>query len=171
MNQRKHPNTHQSEFTVIIQDHERLLFKVCSMYSSNEEEQKDLFQEIILQAWKSYATFQGRSMISTWLYRVAFNTAINYTRKQKRQPLTIHHKPTYDLPDDTMPHEWKEQLTILHQIIDELPKLDKALVLLYLEDKSYNEIAEIIGISQSNVGTRLNRIKDKMKQKAKILTN
>lgn len=156
----------QEEFLTIIKQHEKLVYKVVNIYTDEAESGKDLFQEIILQAWLAYRKFEGRSKVSTWLYRVSLNTAINYQRKRSRQPditfteLIIKHPTAY------LNETEQEQYKLLQQLISALPKLDKALILLYLEDKSYKEIAEIIGISSSNVGTKLNRIKDRLKKEA-----
>jgi RNA polymerase sigma-70 factor (ECF subfamily) len=160
----------ETAFVQMIQKHQKLVYKVCSIYATGNEEREDLAQEIILQAWKSYSGFKGDSAIGTWLYRVSLNTAINYKRKQQRTlQLTFPKEMLFHL-EDAMPIANDETYRLLHQMIAGLPPLDKALILLYLEDKTYNEIAEIMGISASNAGTRLNRIKEKLKQQAKQLT-
>lgn len=166
----KQPTAQQeTEFVQLVQQYQRLVYKVCGLFANDNEERKDLFQEIILQAWKAYPGFKGQSSVSTWLYRISLNTAITYQKKQKRGPAIIYPDELVQHPEDNLPDTWKEEYKILHQMIAGLPKLDRALVLLYLEDKSHNEIADIMGISASNVGTKLNRIKDKMKQQAQIL--
>lgn len=154
-------------FINIIREHERLIYKVCSLYTSNTEDKSDLYQEIILQAWKAYPQFKAQAKVSTWLYRVALNTAISTTRKQKMK----HHYEEgilLNFPDPVGGDD--EQYKLLHAAISQLPELERALVLLYLEDKTHAEIAEIMGISVSNVGTKLTRIKDKMRKIVQPLT-
>lgn len=160
----------EQQFIHTIQEHQRLLYKVCSLYAADAEERKDLFQEIVLQAWKAYPRFKGDAAISTWLYRVSLNTAINYKRRQQRSPPVVYPEMLHNHPEDQLTETDREQYHLLQQLIADLPPLDKALILLYLEDKSYNEIADIMGITASNVGTKLNRIKDKMKQNAQKLS-
>ncbi|MCB9065665.1 MAG: RNA polymerase sigma factor [Chitinophagales bacterium] len=155
----------------MIQQHERLVYKVCSIYTDTNEDSRDLFQEIIMQAWRSYPKFKGEAQESTWLYRVALNTAINHQRKKNRSPVVLYPELLHQHPEDQLPDAYKEEYKILQRMIAELPRLDKALILLYLEDRSYNEIAEILGISPSNVGTKLNRIKDRMKKQAQPIIN
>lgn len=154
-------------FINIIREHERLIYKVCSLYTTGSEDKNDLYQEIILQAWKAYPRFKGQAKVSTWLYRVALNTAISTTRKKRIK----HHYEEHILlnfPDPMTGDD--EQYKLLYNAISLLPELERALVLLYLEDKAYSEIAEIMGISVSNVGTKLARIKEKMKKIIQPLT-
>jgi RNA polymerase sigma factor (sigma-70 family) len=160
----------ETAFVQMIQQHQRLIYKVCSIYAAGSGEKEDLAQEIILQAWKAYPGFKGQSAISTWLYRISLNTAINYKRKQNRSPQIIYPEELLYHPGESLSDANNEEHKLLQQMIAGLPPLDKALILLYLEDKTYKEIAEIIGISASNAGTRLNRIKEKLKQQAKQLT-
>lgn len=160
----------ETAFVQMIQLHQKLVYKVCSIYATGNEEREDLAQEIILQAWKSYARFKGNSTISTWLYKVSLNTAINYKRKQNRSPQIVYPEQLLYHPEEILSDANQEEYRLLQQMISGLPPLEKALILLYLEDKTYNEIAEIMGISASNAGTRLNRIKEKLKEQAKQLT-
>ncbi|HEY1033060.1 MAG TPA: RNA polymerase sigma factor [Flavipsychrobacter sp.] len=156
----------EQEFTTLIQQHERLVYKVCSLYAADAEDLKDLFQEIVLQAWSGYTRFRNESAISTWLYRVALNTAITHKRKKSRQLGT----PVADMQllhvADASSQAYAEEYAILQKLVGSLPPLEKALILLYFEDRSYQEIADIMGISVSNVGTRLARIKEKLKKQA-----
>jgi len=157
----------KDRFITAIQENERLIFKIASIYTNNGDDKNDLVQEIIFQLWKSFESFKQRSSLSTWMYRVAMNVAISQLKASKRKVQTV---PMDNLilehqePDNT-PAE--EQWLIFKEHIQTLNLLDKGIVMLYLEEKSYEEIAEIIGISKSNVGTRLSRIKEKLKKQIK----
>lgn len=160
----------QQAFATLIQQHEKLVYKVCHLYAADDEDIRDLFQEIVLQAWNGYARYRGDAAVSTWLYRVALNTAITHKRKQRNTITTTPQLPIIDITDDGhVPYA--EEYRIMHKLIGELPPLDKALVLLYFEDRTHAEIAEILGISTSNVGTKLNRIKDRLRKQAQPLLN
>jgi len=131
------------------------------MYRDSREDQEDLFQEIVYQLWKSYPQFQGKSKITTWMYRIGLNTAMAAFRKPT---VKIDHSGIIagqKLPQEPQSDSWKEDL--LFAAIRELDQDERAFIALYLEDLSYAEISEVIGISQSNVGVRLNRIKTKLK--------
>jgi len=132
----------------------------------NEQDKKDLFQEIVLSAWKGFANFKGDAKFSTWLYRVALNTAITFFRKEKKHLKTVYDDYYGDALPDTQLHE-NEQLAAMHKAIAELSAIDKALVMLYLEDYSYNDISDIMGISANNVAVKMNRIKTKLKESSK----
>lgn len=160
----------QQAFATLIQQHEKLVYKVCHLYAADDEDIRDLFQEIVLQAWHGYSRYRGDAAIGTWLYRVALNTAITHKRRQRNAIATTPQLPLIDIADDAHT-PYAEEYRIMHKLIGELPPLDKALVLLYLEDRPHSEIAEILGISLSNVGTKLNRIKDRLRKKAQPLLN
>ena len=125
----------------------------------------DLFQEILLQLWRAYDSFRGQSKITTWMYRVALNTAISGYRKQKRRPqqnsLTVEE---LQIAVEEYDQEWEEKRKFLYKAINQLSEVEKAIVMLYLEGQSYDEIAEIIGITRTHVGVKLNRIKTKLKK-------
>jgi len=133
---------------------------------NNEQDKKDLFQEIVLSAWKGFANFKGDAKFSTWLYRVALNTAITFFRKEMKQLKTVYNGYYADTLPDMPPNE-NEQLAAMHKAIAELSAIDKALVMLYLEDYSYNDIGDIMGISSNNVAVKMNRIKTKLKENSK----
>ena len=149
------------EFVDILNSHRGLIYKVCNLYCSDPEDRKDLFQEIVLQIWKSWGSFRQESKLSTWMYRIALNTAITHFRKEKRSgsPVSL---ADIELPDINDSAEREESLKQLFAAIDHLDKVDKSLILLYLDEKSYEEISEITGFTKSNVGVRLNRIKIKL---------
>ncbi len=137
-----------------------MIHKICLVYTNNSEDRQDLFQEICLQLWKSFGMFREESRFSTWLYRVALNTAIGDIRKRKKwltyQPL----KEVADVPEEEK--EKKENLNVIYRAISQLNRIDKAVIILWLEEKSYEEIAEIVGMTAKNVSVRLVRIKNKL---------
>lgn len=149
------------EFIDILNNHRGLIYKVCNLYCADPEDRKDLFQEIVLQIWKSWGSFRHEAKLSTWMYRIALNTAFTHFRKDKRS-LSVVSLTGIEIPDISDGDEKEEPLKQLFTAIDHLDKLDKSLILLYLEEKSYEEISEITGLTKSNVGVRLNRIKTKL---------
>lgn len=151
----------EREFIQLIQQHSGIIHKVCSLYVEGKENREDLFQEITLQAWKSYPRFQGNSLFSTWLYRVALNTAITYFKQQKRNPIQYAADEVPELSDVDSDNR-EEKFQIMHQAIAQLTDVDKALVLLYLEDFPYDEIAAMMGITANHVAVKINRIKSKL---------
>ena len=155
----------EKEFEKLIRENESLLYKVCRMYAYTAEDRQDLSQEIIIQLWKSYPRFKGNSKLSTWLYRVAINTAITGLRKKKDFITSV--EPS-DLPlhiiDESSNHEEDDQLQRLHEAIGQLNPIEKAIVMLYLEDRSYEEMEDVLGMSQGNLRVRMTRIKDKLRE-------
>lgn len=155
----KHERT-QDHFLELIHKHQSIIHKICFVYSKNKADREDLQQEIVLQLWKSFPTFQGNSAFSTWMYRVALNTAINLTRKGLFfVDSTSDPEIPYD-PSDS--YELSEEIRILYRAISQLKKIEKAIILLWLEDRSYEEIAGSIGISVKNVSVRLVRIRARL---------
>jgi len=153
-------------FLNVIESNKGILYKVANSYCRNNEDRKDLIQEIILQLWKSYDNYNETSKYSTWMYRISLNVAISFYRKENSRK-RISNPLTTDILDfsDTETSEEKEtNFGILNQIISELNDLNKAVMLLYLEEKSYKEISEIIGITETNVATKIGRIKSKLKK-------
>ena len=150
----------EAEFLTLIDQHQGIIHKICRLYRDSKEDREDLFQEIVFQLWKSAPTYEGKAKFSSWMYRIALSTAIAVYRKKKPD---IRYLPA--LPDEQdqqiQPDDQREQF---FQALKKLNDADKALITLYLEDLSYQEIAEIIGISESNVGVRLNRKKTKIQQ-------
>jgi RNA polymerase sigma-70 factor (ECF subfamily) len=150
-----------TDFIDLLNNHRGLIYKVCGLYCDDPEDRKDLFQEIVLQIWKSLGSFRNESALSTWMYRIALNTAITHLRKEKKGitkvPLVEIDTPALNDNDET-----EDLMRQMYKAIEHLDKIDKSIVLLYLEDKSYDEISEITGLSRSNVGVRLNRIKIKL---------
>ncbi len=150
-------------FAELIRKHQGLLFKVTSIYTDNKTDQEDLFQEVVYQLWKSFDSFRNESKISTWMYRVAMNTSITQLKKRKRRPDQVPISEVILNASENRDDSYEERLRMLYKQIEGLNALEKGLMLLLLENKSYKEIAEITGLSDSNVGTRISRIKKKLK--------
>ncbi len=150
----------EAQFIHLINEHQGIIYKICRLYRDSREDREDLFQEIVFQLWKSLPGFRGKAAFSTWLYRIALSTAISAFRK-KRPDIRY----TTALPDEPEePDEQHEQRERLFDALRQLNDADKALITLYLENLSYQEIAEISGISENNVGVKLSRIKQKIQQ-------
>jgi RNA polymerase sigma-70 factor (ECF subfamily) len=154
----------RQHFLNIIEQHKGILYTVARAYCPNADDRQDLIQEMMIQIWQSIHKYDDQFKISTWLYRISLNVAISFyrkssTRSKKYTELTeqLIETPVEDKSEN------ERQLYLLDQFISELNEIDKALMILYLEDKSHTEIAEILGISVSNVGTKIGRIKDKLK--------
>ncbi len=151
-------------FIKAIQENERLIYKVASFYTDCKDDRDDLVQEIVYTSWKSFDSFKHKSSFSTWLYRVAMNVSVSYLRKSKKRVMSVPIDPDVLNFAETAFDDFEEKLQTLQKHIKDLNLLDKGILMLYLEDKNYEEIAEIIGISKSNVGTKLSRIKEKLRQ-------
>lgn len=156
----------EEEFLSVLDGHKGILYKVANSYCRHEEDRKDLIQEIIFQLWRSFEKYDGRSRYSTWIYRIALNVAISFYRKEKVAgfPSVEITAAVLSIGNPQQNEEKETDLTILQQFISELKELDRALLLLYLEEKSYREIAEIIGITETNVATKIGRIKTRLRQ-------
>ena len=158
------PNS-ETEFVALLDEHQNIIHKICRLYTNNEVEHEDLFQEISIQLWRSYGRFEGKSKFSTWMYRVGLNTAITLYRKEKKR---LNTQPLNDQFTAIAQEEYNaqvdEQMAWLYQKIKDFSEIDKALVLLYLEDKRYDEIAETLGISAGNARVKMNRIKERLKK-------
>jgi RNA polymerase sigma-70 factor (ECF subfamily) len=155
--------TVEDAFTQIIKEYESLIFKVTTIYAASAQDREDLFQEIVIQLWKAFPQFRNEAKISSWLYRIALNTAISRFRKQRKSIALVPMDRLVMNQREKPPPEQEERLKVLYRCIDTLNELDKAIILLFLEDKSHQEIAEIVELSKSNVGTRLSRIRLKLK--------
>lgn len=154
------------ELLQLIRDNQGIIFKVCNTYCSNKSDREDLAQEIIYQLLKSYHSFNAGYRFSTWMYRVALNVAISFYRKNKTGNLVSLEEKQEDWEEvHQHTNELENNISVLKEFINELKELDKALMILYLESKSYKEIATIIGITETNVATKISRIKAILKQK------
>jgi len=148
----------------MVNENKAIIKKVCFVYTNNIDDQLDLKQEIIIQLWKAYPKFNHRSKLSTWIYRIALNTAISNFRKAKREVPCNELKPNdYQITGIENDFEMKENIIKIYRLIYQLNDLDKAIILLYLDGQSYSVIAGIVGISETNVATKISRIKSKLK--------
>jgi len=154
----------QERFQILVDEHKKILYKICNLYCKKRDDREDLAQEIVLQLWRSFGSFDGRCRFSTWMYRVALNVAISFFRREStRSRLVIStNEQLLQAIDDT--ESPTDDIRLLYQFIEGLDPLNKALVLLYLDGNNYQEIADVLGISVSNVATKISRLKKKMKQ-------
>jgi RNA polymerase sigma-70 factor (ECF subfamily) len=160
----KNSDLHQT-FEKLIKAHERMVYKICHMYAYTDDDRQDLFQEIVMQLWKAHPKFKGESKFSTWLYRIGLNVAITQYRKHKnRISATDIETLNIEFPEAVFSTEEEERLQLMYAAIEQLNDVDKAIVMLYLEDKSYDEMEEILGISNGNLRVKMNRIKEKIRQ-------
>ena len=151
----------EQDFSRIVREHKSTIYTVCYMFSKNEDEVNDLFQEVLINLWKGLQNFRGESDVRTWIYRISLNTCISCDRKKRKRktiPLTMNINPFTDSDDDS------RQVQQLNRRISQLGPFDRAIILLWLENMSYEEIGEIVGISTKNVSVRLFRIKEKLKK-------
>lgn len=155
----------EKAFIEMINKHAGIVYKVCSMYGLEKEDQKDLFQEIVLQLWKSFPSFRQEAQASTWMYRIALNTAISTFRKERKIPVgNSISAAEFEIPDGCLFSDQEDQLGLLKQAVGQLTKIEKAVILLYFEEKNYQEIADITGMTKTNVGVKISRIKQKLEK-------
>lgn len=149
----------EKEFTELLYQNQGIVLKVCRLYFGDRAEREDYKQELIIQLWKAFPSFNNQSKFSTWMYRVCLNAAIDILRKEKSQPKFVKyaHNNVGGIPEPQ--NEQSENQEKLYHAINTLSEIDKAIITLYLDDYSYKEIAEIIGISENNTGVKINRIK------------
>lgn len=155
----------QERFLALVEEHEKILFKVAGSYCRNPEDRRDLIQEIVAQLWRSFGRFDDKYRFSTWMYRIAMNVAISFYRSQSRR--TRGAVPIEESGLDLVaaePEGVSDDIRLLHQFIGQLDELNRALIILYLDGNSYDTIAEILGISTTNVATKISRIKDRLRR-------
>jgi RNA polymerase sigma-70 factor (ECF subfamily) len=155
----------EKEFIALITNHQRIIYKVCNLYAQSHTDKEDLFQEITLNAWKGIRNFKGDSLFTTWLYRVALNTALTFKRKENRQRKVGDAVDSLAFSHDHQP-EVDEQLAAMYKAINGLSDIDKALITLYLDDYNYNEMGNVLGITANNVAVKMNRLKKKLKEES-----
>ncbi len=165
--------TDKEQFLNLVQDNRRIIYKIGNLYCKDKADLEDLAQEIIYQLWKSWSSFDAKAKFTTWMYRIALNVAISFyrkdsKRKESHEPIAEH---LIEMPEDAGNGDTESNINLLMQFINELAALDKALMILYLEENSYREIAEILGITETNVATRIARAKEKLKKRFEIIND
>ena len=153
----------EKDFLEMIGAQKRTIYKVCYIYANDQDDLNDLFQETVLNLWKSFPRYRGDSTLNTWVYRIAMNTCITFLRRSSSRPQTvpITAQVASSLETD---EETASRLRDLYRLINQLGKLERALILLWLEERSYQEMADILGLSKANVAVKLNRTKEKLKK-------
>lgn len=155
---------HQIDFLKKVNKSQGVLYRISAIYALDQEDRKDLWQEMLFQLWRSYPSFNEKSSFSTWMYRVALNTALMHQRKKKRNWFGVSAEfQELEIAENHSLH-YDEEVRILYKCIHNLPHIDRAIILLKLEQKSYREIAAITGFSESNISVRIIRIKEKLRQ-------
>jgi RNA polymerase sigma-70 factor (ECF subfamily) len=154
----------QARFQTLVDEHRKIVYKICNSYCPNRGERDDLAQEIVTQLWRSFGTFDGRNRFSTWMYRVALNVAISFYRRESSRAKRTFSADEHLLETADITSGEPEELLLLYGFIEGLDPLNKALVLLYLDGYGYREIADVLGITETNVATKLSRLKSTMKQ-------
>src|SRR3984957_11066985 len=156
----------QERFQNLVEDHKKILYKVCHSYCRNPGDRDDLAQEIIVQLWRSFSTFDERARFSNWMYRIALNVAISFYRRDSvRSPHVVPGREHLLEAIDESGNR-SEEIQVLYEWIEELDPFSKALVILYLDGNNYQEIADVLGISESNVATKISRLKQTVRQEA-----
>jgi len=154
----------EHKFVTELQDNQNIVHKVCTLYTNDRDSHNDLFQEITIQLWKAYPKFRGEAKFSTWMYRVALNTAITLYRKHKKRVDTADYESIiFKIKADEYDETEELQLKLMYKAVKQLGDIDKALVFLYLEDKNYTEISDTLGITEVNARVKMNRIKTKLR--------
>ena len=153
----------EKEFLTMIEAQKRTIYKVCYIYANDQDDLNDLFQETVLNLWKGFPRYRGDSKLTTWVYRIAMNTCITFLRRSNARPQIVPMTANVAsmVAED---NETAGQLRELYRLISQLGKLERALILLWLEERSYEEIADILGITKTNVAVKLNRTKEKLKK-------
>lgn len=158
-------------FLEVIESHKGILYKIANVYSKEEECRKDLIQEIVYQLWRSFPNYNDQYKLSTWIYRIALNVSINFYKKEQKRSIISNRieESVFILSEDTNKSEPNPDLNLLQKCISELNEINKALIILHLEGNNHSEIAEILGITTTNVSTKINRIKKVLKIKLQAL--
>jgi len=165
-------DTNESRFLELMKENKGILLKISKIYQEDADDRNDLFQEMVLQLWLAFSSYRGESKFSTWMYRVALNTALVFFKKSKKRPKYEPIQNHFEIAEEISPStEKEEQLAILYKAIQKLEKVEKALIYLYMEDLPYSEIALNMGISEGNLRVRINRIKNKLKDLTKKMND
>jgi RNA polymerase sigma factor (sigma-70 family) len=154
----------QETFQNLVEEHKKILYKVCRSYCRDRDSRDDLAQEIMIQLWRSFGKFDGRCRVSTWMYRIALNVAISFYRTERIRTRHLISGEQYLLETADETEGQPEDTRLLYKFIEGLDPLNKALILLYLDGNSYREIADVLGITETNVATKISRLKSNMRQ-------
>lgn len=157
----------EKDFITLVRENQGIIHKICFLYEEDREARNDLFQDVVLQLWKSRKTFRGEAKATTWMYRVALNTAISGVRKKSRRPSLEYLDQRHDNLADVQPENREEKTRMLYEAIRTLAPVDKAMIMMALDELSYDEIASTIGITPNNVRVRMNRIRERLRKKLK----
>ncbi len=158
----------QETFQTLVDQHKKILYKICNAYCPDRDSRDDLAQEILFQLWRSFRKFDGRCEFSTWMYRIALNVAISFYRRESTRSRHVVSGEEHLLEAAGESETRPENLRALYQFIESLDPLNKALILLYLDENSYREIADVLGITETNVATKISRLKNKMKHELNV---
>jgi RNA polymerase sigma factor (sigma-70 family) len=154
----------QERFQTLVDEHRKILYKICRSYCRDRDSREDLAQEILVQLWRSFGNFDGRCRFSTWMYRIGLNVAISFYRRESARARYVISDEARLLEAAGEVDSQPEDVQLLYRFIDDLDPLNKALILLYLDEQSYREISDVLGITETNVATKINRLKNKMRQ-------
>lgn len=158
-------------FMTVVEDHKALIYKIARMYARNSEDQNDLVQEIIFQLWHSFEKYDPAFRWSTWIYRIALNVSISFYRREKQRQKLSAPMPEQVFLIENEENTLQEDIRLLYQFIRELKEIDRAMIILSLDGNPQKEIAGILGLSETNVSTRIARIKNRLKQKFESFKN
>jgi RNA polymerase sigma-70 factor, ECF subfamily len=167
------PASGNNEFVQLIENNKAIIYKVCNLYCRDPHKRDDLAQDIVYNLWKSYQSFNSAFRFTTWMYRIALNVAISFYRNESKSGKSQHYTggfPVFQTITEE-PSDNEDNIRLLLNFINQLKEIDRTIILLYLDEKPYTEISEITGISITNVSTRVNRIKEKLKNNFKNLSN
>lgn len=164
------PKNESEPFFKQVYPNQAIIHKVCNLYTKNKADREDLFQEMLIQLWRAFPSYRSEAKFTTWMYRICLNTAIAGFRKEKRKPIFsfLETEKELSFPEDLSFITENEQVSALYKAINELSDVEKAIILLYIEENSYDEIAQIMGITVSNVGVKISRIKLKLESIVKL---
>lgn len=154
----------EKQFTALIEEYKRVIYKICYMYATDGDNFKDLYQDVVINLWNGYDSYRGKGKISSWIYRVGLNTCISFYRQQQRRGEHTSLDALYGLQAED--DETVRQLREMYRLIAALDNFERALILLWLDEHSYDEISEIVGVTRNTVASRLKRIKDKLTKQA-----
>lgn len=162
----KYEKEKEEAFRLLLKEYGKIIYKVCYLYATDEENFKDLRQEILINLWNGFAEFRGEAKVSSWIYRVSLNTCISYYRRYGKTKSELSLDTVTNLTSKESGNT--EELREMYQLINQLNRLEKAIILLWLDERSYEEIAEIVGLSRNNIASKLMRIKKKLNDMANL---